>query len=232
MLVTTLFIININPDDDEAKLGSAALVERNRSKGCRIVQVEVEVLFMGFKDSKVVPNYVVGDATPPKDDNVGVYIVGHGTSDGILGCDGDRLADVFKLLKIPKVRKMCLLACAIAAEKEDTGGKAAKQKRAIEEICEDLGKAGFDPKIAGWDDFVTVCAAGNTSQFTKDEDQVTSPKSNPSNVGKKVMTKGKLLKADLSPKTYKKHKFTCQWIKNAATPIPIGPGVSGWSDKV
>ena len=233
MRVNTLYIININPDDNEAIAGAAALFERNRQKNpsTRIVQVEVDAILMGLDDIK--PKYIQGDATPPSDENVGAYIVGHGTSDGILGCDGERIGKILKLLGIPKLRKLCLLACAVAADRGQDGGAAAVQKRAIEEICEDLKGQGYTPMIAGWDDFVTVCAAGNESQFTKAEleqlktGQSISPKSKPENFGKKVATKGKLL----VQQKYRSHKFTCQWVHNSVKQIPLGPAVGGWSDK-
>lgn len=235
MRVTTLYIININPHDNEAIAGAAALFDRNRQKNpsTRIVQVEVDAILMGLDDD-IKPKYIQGDATPPRDENVGAYIVGHGTSDGILGCDGGRIGKIFKLLGIPKVRKLCLLACAVAADRSQDGGSAAVQKRAIEEICQDLQGEGYTPMIAGWDDFVTVCAAGNASQFTKTEleqvktGQSVSPKSQATNYGRKVATKGKVL---VQPK-YRSHKFTCQWVLNSVQQIPLGPAVGGWSDKI
>jgi hypothetical protein len=139
--VNTLFILNIQPSEEETVAGSQALYERNRSKPCRTVVVEVDALLMGLQQTQPPPKYIQGTKDPPNDDNVGVYVVAHGTGNGIWGCDGERLAEIFTLLRIKKVTKLCILSCAIAEDKpgsSQSGGQASSQKRAIEEMCEEL----------------------------------------------------------------------------------------------
>jgi hypothetical protein len=93
-----------------------------------------------------------------KDDeekDVGVYIVAHG---GALKCGGLGAESLFKLLKetlkFRYIRKLCLVSCNLAKSLQPG------QKGYLEDLCQRLGDAGLDPKISGYDGFVSVAYEG------------------------------------------------------------------------
>ncbi len=238
MQVKKLFIIGIlcNGEDKDEIMGSAkALWNKYAAVGDKaLIHVDASQMDRrgAFDERKIRAEIVhsqgsVSDADGEQ--NVGVYLVGHGydiAPAGVGNFNAQALADLIHWFEPQAIRKLCMVVCSAGRPEDRLEGNPSL----LQKFCAALAGHKLTPMIAGWERFVTVCRPGlggtirktNSSYYTEEE---LAPM-----YGKKIASRDsnrKIVRPGGKPnETLMAMKQVYVWRGEVATPAN-----DGWSDK-
>jgi hypothetical protein len=232
MKVSKLFIIGIgpNPSDQELLGGVDALYFRyTQIKGLGNVQSIVVDTSKGC-----VVQEREGKTNPEGgNDNVGVYIIGHGAglvTQRLGGLAAEEAAGFLSsfLAKqgITTLRKACIVSCGL--------GTMSGSKAFLELFAQTLATTdpAYDPMVAGWDEYISICFPGMTipcsrNLYQSNGHDAIAPKDYKEYIGRKfVKYKDKYRFLHDEARTAQKHFV---WIKKGGEEVKLN--LSGWHDQ-
>jgi len=150
--------------DDEVKQGGAAQAEKYRGR-------QVTVAEIGFTKDGIGGQ--IRAAGLPANPRIGVYVVSHAFS-GIFGgyyiqgVNPDRLAgfisDLLEPITSPQshpdLKKVVLMGCSLGGDGVNDKDITAENGSYLQRFCFCLRTDNLEPKVAGFDSFVTILRSG------------------------------------------------------------------------
>lgn len=160
MQVEKLFIFYrpTNSGDKESELGAQALFDRNTL----LRKIPTELVLLPDGGSSKSCTLVAGETNPhAATDNVGVYVLGHGSGLAVQRLGGHdaaglagHVAGYLLTRNVTSVRKVCLVSCGMAREESGSGSFLELFAQALAD------NHALYPMVAGWDNFVSVVFPG------------------------------------------------------------------------
>lgn len=196
VLIVCVFDDVQNPD--EIKGGGEALwtryLQRPPPRGLRLTHVKTSDPAWG--EPPDISHVKGKDVQPPLDGTVGMYVYGHGSYQRqLLGnLKHDELAAVIATkLGIGRLDKLCLLSCKLGQDTPAPTPDAQPGYSYLRNLCASLASHGLTPKVAGWNDFITVAYTGMASNHhprknknTRETVEVVEKSWSSTTVGRKV----------------------------------------------
>ena len=176
MFVEHVFIVQINGGGELAEVrGSADGIARRYGDLARVIAIDPpstpsasnwEQLLGTDAVLKSASAYIQAVTSEPDDDasqpnDIGVYVVSHGSPGSIGGLTAQQLAELLLALRFRRMRKLCLVACNVLLPLADkpTPTQGDIDQSFIGKLCLAL-KDHLRPIVAGWTKFVSVAHPG------------------------------------------------------------------------